>query len=204
MIKDETGNKYGILTVIKLDHVDKKRGAYWLCSCECGCTTVANGNRLRKGRTKSCGCLFRKAQQDFGKSTREITSERMKEFSKTWWTEEHRNQNREKSMKHGGTGTRLYRVWAHMRERCESENGYHARWYHNKGIKVCDEWNDFDKFRSWAFANGYKDPKNDDVFKDYMSIDRIDPTKGYAPENCRWITVSENSKLRNQYYANQR
>lgn len=40
--------------------------------------------------------------------------------------------------------------------------------------------------------------------KELLSIDRIDPMKGYSPDNCRWITVSENSTLRNQYHANQR
>lgn len=54
-IKDETGNKYGKLTVISFHH--SKNKAYWLCSCECGNKTIVSGDKLRRGYTKSCGCL---------------------------------------------------------------------------------------------------------------------------------------------------
>lgn len=202
---DETGKSYGRLTVVKLDRIDPKKGAMWLCVCECGCTTVVQGHRLRIGKTKSCGCLKREAQENFGTNTKEISSERMKGFNKTFWTEENRKKNSERSFVHGGTGTRLFSIWQHMKERCESENGYHARWYHDKGIRVCDEWQDFTAFRDWSYAHGYveQDIANTPV-KDRMSIDRIDPNMGYSPDNCRWITVSENSRNRNEYHANQR
>lgn len=32
-------------------------GPYWLCKCECGNITTVLGQSLRKGNTKSCGCL---------------------------------------------------------------------------------------------------------------------------------------------------
>lgn len=201
---NETGNTYGRLTVVRYDHTDKTKGAYWFCICECGCTTVVKGNSLRNGKTKSCGCLKRETQQNYGKNTKEITSKRMKEFNKTFWTEERRQINREKSTTHGGTGTRLHKIWSHMRERCNSEHGDHARWYHDKGIRVCDEWNDFSVFKEWAEANGYIEQPKDIPLKEKLSIDRIDPERGYSPDNCQWITYSENSIRRNQYYANQR
>lgn len=203
-MKNETGNRYGRLTVICLDRIEEKGGAFWLCACDCGCMTVVRGNKLRTGRTKSCGCLKRETSANFGNATREISSKRMEEFNKTWWTEKHRAENRERSTVHGGTHERLFRVWSHMKERCESTTGEHAKWYHDKGIRVCDEWQDYATFRAWALASGYRNPQPGETFKERMSIDRIDPEKGYFPENCRWITVSENSKLRNQYQANQR
>jgi hypothetical protein len=49
---DELGNRYGRLTVIK----DLGSG-YWLCKCKCGGTTKTRGYSLRKGGTRSCGCL---------------------------------------------------------------------------------------------------------------------------------------------------
>lgn len=60
---DETGNRYGRLTVLyRTQPTDKLRtdtNAYWLCACECGKVTVASGNNLRRGKVQSCGCLRR-------------------------------------------------------------------------------------------------------------------------------------------------
>lgn len=53
--KDETGNIYGRLTVISYHHTNNK--AFWLCQCECGNKTIVSGDKLRRGYTKSCGCL---------------------------------------------------------------------------------------------------------------------------------------------------
>ncbi len=204
-MKNEIGNRYGRLTVIRYDHTDKRQGAYWLCACDCGCTSVVKGNRLRNGKTKSCGCLKREAQENLGENTKEISSARMKEFNKVFWTEENRQRNREAATKHGGTGTRLFSIWSHMRERCNRENGDHATWYHDKGIRVCDEWDgSFELFREWSYANGYREQPDDTPYKEMLSIDRIDPNDGYSPANCQWISVSQNSIRRNQYHANQR
>ena len=204
-MKNEIGNRYGRLTVIRYDHTDKRQGAYWLCACDCGCTSVVKGNRLRNGKTKSCGCLKREAQENLGENTKEISSARMKEFNKVFWTEENRQRNREAATKHGGTGTRLFSIWSHMRERCNRENGDHATWYHDKGIRVCDEWDgSFEMFREWSYDNGYHEQPDDTPYKEMLSIDRIDPNKGYSPANCQWISVSQNSIRRNQYHANQR
>lgn len=204
-MKNEIGNRYGRLTVIRYDHTDKRQGAYWLCACDCGCTSVVKGNRLRNGKTKSCGCLKREAQENLGENTKEISSARMKEFNKVFWTKENRQRNREAATKHGGTGTRLFSIWSHMRERCNRENGDHATWYHDKGIGVCDEWDgSFELFREWAYANGYHEQPDGTPYKEMLSIDRIDPNEGYSPANCQWISVSQNSIRRNQYHANQR
>ena len=81
----------------------------------------------------------------------------------------------------------LYKCWRFMRKRCQSKNQYYSRYYYKKGISVCNEWdslnNGFDNFCKWAIENGYKQG---------LSIDRIDSSKGYYPENCRWITINEN------------
>lgn len=56
---DETGNKYGKLTVLKRDYSKPKsqKNCYWLCKCDCGNTAIVIGTKLRNGETKSCGCL---------------------------------------------------------------------------------------------------------------------------------------------------
>ena len=85
--------------------------------------------------------------------------------------------------KHGGFGTRLYRIWIGMKDRCFNKNGSNYYAYGAKGIVVCDEWkNSFEAFRSWALENGYEDT---------LTLDREDNDKGYYPDNCRWATSKE-------------
>lgn len=57
MLKDESGNKYGMLAVLGVDTSRAGNGAYWICKCDCGQTTSVWGANLRNGHTKSCGCL---------------------------------------------------------------------------------------------------------------------------------------------------
>jgi len=57
---DETGRRYGMLTVIG-SAPSKGNNAMWFCKCDCGNTITVNAGNLRSGRTKSCGC-FRKAK----------------------------------------------------------------------------------------------------------------------------------------------
>ena len=55
---DLTGQRFGRLTVLKRDYEHQKgRTAYWLCKCDCGKLKSINGANLRKGQTKSCGCI---------------------------------------------------------------------------------------------------------------------------------------------------
>ena len=54
---DLTGKQFGRLTVIKRDMNRKAHEAYWICQCECGTIKSIIGSDLRKGKTKSCGCL---------------------------------------------------------------------------------------------------------------------------------------------------
>lgn len=57
-IMDLTGERYGKLVVLELDHVERST-RYWKCQCECGNTTVVREGNLQHGITKSCGCLRR-------------------------------------------------------------------------------------------------------------------------------------------------
>jgi len=55
---DLTGQRFGKLTVLKRDYEHQKgRTAYWLCQCDCGKQKVIDGANLRRGQTKSCGCI---------------------------------------------------------------------------------------------------------------------------------------------------
>lgn len=54
---DETGNVYGRLTVLGRSP-SVRNHSRWVCLCQCGRKTTANGVCLRKN-TRSCGCLKR-------------------------------------------------------------------------------------------------------------------------------------------------
>lgn len=80
----------------------------------------------------------------------------------------------------------LQNIYRGMIQRCYVKNDKSAKWYHDKGIRVCDEWlKDPQEFQNWVIKNNYKQG---------LSIDRIDPDKDYCPENCRWVSLKYNSK----------
>lgn len=56
-IIDLTGQIFGRLTVLQKAENNKDNYAWWLCQCNCGNQCVVKGFSLRKGTTKSCGCL---------------------------------------------------------------------------------------------------------------------------------------------------
>ncbi len=93
---------------------------------------------------------------------------------------------KERVTKHAEIHTRMYRTWQNMKSRTRNQNCKDYRWYGKRGIKVCDEWlNDYVVFRSWALTNGYTLE---------LTIDRIDNDGNYNPDNCQFITRSENVK----------
>jgi hypothetical protein len=87
-----------------------------------------------------------------------------------------------RSKKHGMFGTRLYRIWFNMKQRCSNPKHIAFKNYGGRGIEVCSEWLEFETFCKWAMSYGYCED---------LSIDRIDNDKGYSPENCRWSTEKE-------------
>ena len=98
--------------------------------------------------------------------------------------------------KHGLSQTRLYKLWLSMLTRCgyrKCSNPSAVKYYINKGVTVCDDWMEFPTFAAWAFANGYAD---------HLTIDRKDSMRGYSPENCRWVTMTENLRSRSDRVLN--
>lgn len=86
---------------------------------------------------------------------------------------------------------RIYRIWHNIKTRCGIigricfQRDRHAEYYAK--VKLCEEWRSFVNFYRWAMSHGYRDD---------LQIDRIDNEKGYSPDNCRWVTVSEQNKNR--------
>ena len=85
-----------------------------------------------------------------------------------------------RNYKHGLYGTRAYKIYAGILQRCLNKNDPAFLDYGGRGISICNEWlNDFMSFYNWAMSHGYSDS---------LSIDRKNVNGNYEPDNCRWAT----------------
>lgn len=162
--KDLTGMRFGRLLV----------------ESEAAPVTVFSGARIHRYYRWNCTC-------DCGNSCIVKSQELLagKTVSCGCFANEKRLANRKT---HGLSKTRLYRVYTGMKTRCYNKRDPHYHSYGGRGIRICDEWlHDFKSFYDWALSNGY-DP---DASPGACSIDRIDVDGDYSPDNCRFITMSE-------------
>lgn len=123
--RDLTGLKFGRLLVLhyqKTPSIKLRRGASWLCLCDCGNKKVVPSNVLVSGESKSCGCYR--------------VEQRLKSRTK------HGGSSR-------GAKTRAYSSWEHMKARCLNTANRNYKNYGGRGILVCDRWrNSFENFLS--------------------------------------------------------
>ena len=91
---DLTGKRFGQLTVIRFEGLDKHHSANWVCKCDCGNTKTIVGGSLRGGLTISCGCYGIKMLVTHRRTTHGLSGEK------------------------GSKERKLYGIWAGIRKRC--------------------------------------------------------------------------------------
>lgn len=82
-------------------------------------------------------------------------------------------------------GTREYRSWTCMLARCRNPNDPMFPYYGAIGIQVCDRWQSFVMF---LIDMGPR-PQG-------TTLERLDGTASYEPQNCKWATPSEQNRNR--------
>jgi hypothetical protein len=88
---------------------------------------------------------------------------------------------------HGLPNTRIFKIWAGIRKRCNNPKCAAYKDYGGRGIKICERWDKFENF--------YEDMK--DGYADNLSLDRFPNVNGdYEPGNCRWATTAEQNRNR--------
>lgn len=85
---------------------------------------------------------------------------------------------------HGMSDTRVHNIWVRMVQRTTNENCDDYTRYGYGLLGIDPSWLKFEVF----FADMGEPPTNK------HSIDRIDGTKGYSKDNCRWATPSEQAR----------
>lgn len=87
----------------------------------------------------------------------------------------------------GRKGTREYKRWTSILERCYSDR-HHKTYPSYIGCTVCEEWHNFQNFAQWFkgnFVEGY------DIDKDIL----VQGNKTYSPETCVFAPKSVNRML---------
>lgn len=128
---DLTGKRFGRLVVVKYSH--SKNGAFWICQCDCGGTSVLRTAILNNGSSQSCGCRSREAARqnaETGRAARRLPFPNARKLKD------------------------LYR---NMLDRCYDTGNKRYANYGGRGVRVCDEWlNSRLAFYHWAHDNGHQ------------------------------------------------
>lgn len=125
--QDLTGQRFGRLVAIKVVGKNSKNESIWQCQCDCGNKVNVLMGRLKRNRTKSCGC-YRQEFKTFGAKYNEIKYRRLYNI---WGKMKARcyQKSNEYYKNYGGRGIQICNEWLES----------------------------FDNFRDWAITNGYQD-----------------------------------------------
>jgi hypothetical protein len=152
---DLSGVRFGRLMARRRAPALGRNGA-WHCICDCGAETIVRTDNLKRGTTRSCGCLARDVWRELARKLR---------------------PKNPPQIKHGQFGTRLYRIWVDIKGSCRKPKhwGYSRRGA--KGISYTADWEDFVPFYHWALENGYTEAS---------TLKRRNRKGNFEPQNCYW------------------
>lgn len=85
--------------------------------------------------------------------------------------------------------TRCYKIWKEILNRCYNKKCKAYKNYGNIGVKICDEWLNFQNFADWYY-NNYKN-NNFCLDKDLL----VKNNKIYSPSTCCFIPICINNLL---------
>ncbi len=87
--------------------------------------------------------------------------------------------------KHGKSTTKVYKLWARLKDRCGKDFGYEHITYPTK----------------WETFEGFWDDMGATHFEG-ASIDRVNNNLSYSKDNCQWLTISAHtSKSANERWS---
>ena len=221
---DITGNTYGRLTVLeKTDKRDSGGSVCWRCECMCGVFCVVDGSSLKTGNTTSCGCYrLESLIESCRRRVVDLTGRVFTRMTVLSMCDERRVGNKKRVQyvcqcecgtvkkcvgedlvaghtkscgclsrevtgdnfrTHGMRRTTEYKIWSNMKGRCQNPNDDAYDRYGGRGITCCERWEKFENF----FEDMGNRPKG-------TSLDRIENSKGYSKDNCRWATSTEQGR----------
>jgi len=159
------GKKFGVLTVeAECEPISGVR--MFMCTCACGNKVKVSFSVLLRTKSISCGCL--KIKHGIMYSKKPALSNIIKnEFSVK-----------------SDPLRKLKRLYLYIKHRCYNKKCDSYRYYGAMGVTMCEEWlKSKAAFVEFCLSHGYEEG---------LQIDRIDTSKGYSPENCRFVTAYEN------------
>lgn len=119
---DLTGKKINRLKILQYAGLDSQKNTIWKCLCDCGTIVTIRGSSIKRGTTKSCGCIQK----------------------------EHAAKTSHKNKTHGHSVNKktssIYNIWTNMKSRCTNQNNPSYHNYGGRGIKICNEWLKFENF----------------------------------------------------------
>lgn len=216
--EDLSGRIFNEFKVLRFDGYYKSNPK-WICVCSCGKEVSVYENGLKSGASKNCGddChnkMFGKRFSRLVVMPKYITEKGIRKYlcicdcgKEVYVSAANLTSGNTKScgclskevarkrlVSHGHSRSRIYNIWIKMIDRCENQKSKSFEKYGKNGITVCKEWHNFKLFFDWAISNGYDDN---------LTIDRINGSGNYEPNNCRWATYEEqaNNTKKNLIYV---